>query len=84
VIRHKKSGGVVCGAKGTEQQSATISFFNPSHYKLSVEHAPANTYSGGTSRAGTKREWVSRTPMNFWLVVVMLCLQIVWQSRRGS
>jgi len=83
MIRHKKSGGVAYQFAGPRQQTAIISFFNPSHYKLSVEHAPANTYSGGTSRAGTKREWVSRTPMNFWLVVVMLCLQIVWQSRHG-
>jgi hypothetical protein len=83
-VSQTRLGCMIHNATSPSAWTIAISFFNPSHYKLSVEHAPVNTYSGDTSWAGTKRDWVSKTPMNFWLVVVMLCLQFVRQFGHGS
>ncbi len=58
-----------------------ISFYYPSHYNLSVEDAPANTYSCRTSWAGTKSRFKFKRLRGilkgFRLEVVMLCLQLV-------
>jgi hypothetical protein len=44
-----------------------ISFYNPSYYKLSVDDAPANTYSDNTFQAGTKSRFSIHVLKCFWL-----------------